>query len=167
LIALVAGVLALAASKPDTFTIQRHARINAPPDKIFDQIVDFHNWRAWSPWERLDPDMTRTYAGAPKGQGAVYAWQGKGKAGSGQMTILDAQPALLVRIELAFTKPFKAVNTVVFQFVPAGRATDVTWTMTGTNVLVGKIMGLAVDMDTLVGSDFETGLASLKAVAES
>jgi len=141
----VAGVLALAATKPDTFRVQRTASIKAPPEKIAGVLSDFHGWGAWSPWEKLDPDMKRTYSGAPSGKGAAYAWQGNGKVGQGRMEITEAASAR-VALNLDFVKPFEAHNKVEFNLAPKGDATEVTWPM--------------------VGPQFESGLANLKAITE-
>ena len=166
LIAAAAAVLVLAARKPATFRIVRSIRIAAPPQRIFDLIEDFKAWSAWSPWEGKDPDLKRTYAGAPRGRGAVYAWEGNRNVGQGRMEIVDAPAPSRVTIRLDFLKPFKAHNTTEFTLAPQGDATEVTWAMTGPNVFMGKVMGVFVDMDRMIGRDFEQGLANLKAAAE-
>jgi uncharacterized protein YndB with AHSA1/START domain len=166
LIAAVAAVLVLAARKPATFRIARSTRIAAPPERIFELIEDFRAWSAWSPWERMDPDLKRTHSGAPRGRGAVYAWKGNRKVGQGRMEIVDAPASSRATIRLDFLKPFEAHNTAEFTLVPQGDATEVTWAMTGPNVFMGKVMGVFVDMDRMIGRDFERGLANLKAVAE-
>ena len=165
-IAAVAAVLVLAAKKPATFRIARSIRIAAPPERIFALIEDFRAWSAWSPWEKRDPALKRSYAGAPRGQGAVYAWEGNRNVGQGRMEIVDAPAPSRVAIQLDFLKPFKARNTAEFTLVPQGDATEVTWTMTGPNVFAGKVMSVFMDMDRMIGRDFEQGLANLKAAAE-
>lgn len=162
LVALVAWV----ATRPDTFRIERSAQIKAPAEKIFPLIIDLHAWSRWSPWEKIDPSMKRTYSGAPLGTGATYAWQGNNEVGSGQMQITEATPYSKVRIQLDFQTPFEAHNTIEFTLVPSGDATEVTWAMYGPNTFVGKFIGLFVDMDELVGSQYEAGLANLRAAAE-
>jgi len=162
---LLAGLLGFAATRPDTFRVQRSASIKAPPQSILALIDDFHNWTSWSPWEKLDPALKRTYSGTASGKGAVYEWEGNKKAGQGRMEITDATPAGTT-IKLDFLKPFEAHNTVDFALQPRGDATDVTWTMNGKNNFMGKLMCVFINMDRLVGKDFETGLANLKAATE-
>ena len=155
----VAAVLGYAAIKPDTFRLQRSATIRAARDKVFDLIDDFHAWRSWSPWERMDPALKRTYGGAPSGQGAVYEWEGNNKVGKGRMEIVEASAPSRIAIRLDFFKPFKASNRVEFTLEPDGDATRVTWAMHGPVPYPAKIMHVFVDMDRLVGKDFEAGLA--------
>ena len=162
----IAAVLAYAATRPDTFRIQRAASIQAPPEKIFPLIDDFRNWGAWSPWEKMDPALKRAYSGPPSGKGAVYEWEGNNKVGKGRMKIMDAPSPSRVTIKLDFLKPFEAHNTAEFTLTRRGGATDVTWTMHGPNLFIGKVMSLFFNMDRMVGKDFETGLANLKTVAQ-
>lgn len=159
-------VLGYAATRPDMFVVERSITINAPPEKIYPLIDDFHNWGAWSPYEQLDPAMKRTLSGAGSGKGAIYAWDGNDNAGTGRMEITDAKPSTKVSIQLDFTKPFAAHNTVDFTLEPSGGATNVTWAMHGTNAYIAKLMGLFMNMDRMVGGQFETGLAALKSAAE-
>jgi hypothetical protein len=165
-IVAIAAVLAYAATRPDTFRIQRAASIQAPPEKIFPLIDDFRNWGSWSPWEKMDPALKRAYSGPASGKGAVYEWEGNNKVGKGRMEILEAPPPSKVTIKLDFLKPFEAHNTAEFTLTPRGGTTDVTWAMHGPNLFIGKVMSLFFDMERMVGKDFETGLANLKAVAE-
>jgi len=162
---LVAGVLGYAATRPDTFRVQRSVTIQAPPEKIVAFIRDFHQWPAWSPWEKIDPALKRTYEGAPAGQGAMYAWEGDRNVGKGRMEILGASPAR-VTIKLDFEKPFEAHNVAEFTLEPRAGGTDVTWAMHGPSPYVAKIMQTFVSMDTMVGKSFESGLADLKSIAE-
>jgi len=166
LLVVVAAILILAAMKPATFRITRATSITAPPEKIFPLIADFRAWSAWSPWEKMDPALKRSYSGPGSGQGAVYAWEGNSKVGKGRMEIIDAPPPSRVAIKLDFLKPFEAHNTAEFTLTPRGSTTDVTWAMHGPNLFIGKVMSLFVSMDRMVGKDFETGLANLKAEAE-
>ncbi|WP_207884005.1 SRPBCC family protein [Pseudomonas sp. 30_B] len=159
-------VLVLAASRPDSFRVERTARIQAPPEKVFAFIEDFHRWPQWSPFEKLDPDMQRSFSGAEKGRGAVYAWAGNSKAGEGRMEIIESTPASRVTIALDFFKPFKASNTAEFTLLPRDGGTDVTWAMYGPTPFVAKIMHLFFSMDSMVGKDFEAGLATLKRLSE-
>lgn len=165
MLVLVAVVLVLAALRPDSFRIERSVIVQAPPQAIYPQIADFRRWQAWSPYENLDPAMRRSYEGAERGLGAVYAWDGD-KSGAGRMEIVEAAEASLVRIRLDFLRPFKARNTAEFLLTPEGEGTRLSWAMYGPDPYVGKLMGLFFDRDTMIGKDFEKGLASLKALAE-
>lgn len=167
LLVLIAGVLIVAATRPDTFRVQRSASIKAPPEKIFVFINEFDRWGAWSPYEKKDPAMKRTRGGPAAGTGAVYAWEGDKNVGVGRMEIADSTPPSKVTIKLDFTKPFEAHNIVEFTMVPRGDATQVTWTMHGPQPYLGKLIGIFLNMDKMVGADFEAGLANLKAAAES
>lgn len=151
----------------DTYTVKRSTTIDAPAAAVFDRINDFHNWPEWSPWEDLDPNMQKTFSGAEAGPGAEYAWSGNRKAGAGSMKIVDTTAPSKVTVALAFLKPFKSNSTIDFDLVPEGDGTEVTWTMTGPNTLMTRLMGIFKSMDQLVGPDFEKGLSRLKTVAES
>jgi hypothetical protein len=151
----------------ETYTVERSARMSAPPERIYEQIADFHNWPHWSPWEGLDPDMRRTYSGADSGTSAVYSWSGNRRAGQGRMEIRSASAPSVVDIDLAFEKPFKSRSDTVFTIAPEGPgASHVTWTMTGKKTLMTKVMGVFKSMDAVIGPNFEKGLAQLKAVVE-
>jgi uncharacterized protein YndB with AHSA1/START domain len=162
----VAGILVYAATKPDVFRVQRSATIKAPPEKIFPLINDFRQWPAWSPYEQKDPAMKRTYSAPASGKGAVYEWDGNGSVGSGRITIVDATPPSLVQLNLDMRKPFEAHNIVEFTIERKGDATNVTWMMNGAVPYLAKIVHVFFDVDTMVGKDFDDGLASLKAAAE-
>jgi hypothetical protein len=165
-VVLVVAVLAFAATRPDDFTVQRSIAIKAEPAKIQPLLVDFRQWPAWSPWEKLDPTMKRTLSGAASGPGAVYEWEGSSKVGAGRMEIKEATPST-VAIQLDFIRPFEGHNVADFLLVPHPDATtEVTWQMRGPAPFVSKLMGVFVDMDKMIGKDFETGLANLKAAAE-
>lgn len=166
LVVAVGAILVYALTKPNDFQVQRSTAIKAPPDKIFVLIDDFHRWRAWSPYEKLDPAMTRTYGGADKGKGAIYEWSGSGKVGQGRMEISEAPAPDNVLIKLDFLKPFEGHNVAEFKLVPHGDTTQVTWTMRGPMPFVAKIMSMFFNMDQMIGKDFEAGLANMKAVAE-
>ena len=159
-------VLILAAMKPDTFRVERSVKINASTDKIYPLINDLHAFGTWSPFEKMDPDMQRRYEGPQAGVGAVYGWTGNGNAGDGQMEIVNAVPDEQVVMKLDFSKPFEAHNMVEFSLVPEGETTKVTWAMYGPITFLPKIMHVIFDMDKMVGSQFEDGLQSLKAIAE-
>ena len=163
---VIGAILIIAATRPATFRVERSTRISAPPERIFHYVNDFHQWGVWSPYEKLDPSMKRTYGGAGAGKGAVYEWDGNSKAGQGRMEIIEsAQPANIV-IKLDFIKPFEAHNKVVFTLTPKGDATEVNWAMQGPVPYMAKIVHVFMDMDGMVGKDFEAGLANLKAVTE-
>lgn len=151
----------------DTFTVERSALIDAPPARVYEQIADFRNWRSWSPWEDVDPDLQRSYSGADAGTGAVYAWSGNRKAGQGRMEITEATEPSLVEIDLVFEKPWKAHNTTVFAIESDGAGSRVRWTLTGPKTFMTKVMGLFKSMDSMLGPDFEKGLARLKSTAET
>jgi len=166
-VVLIVAVLVYAATKPDLFRVRRATNIKAPPEKIFALINDYHRWVAWSPYEKLDPAMRRTYSGAASGTGAVYEWEGNSKAGKGRMEITDTAPPSKVVIKLDFVKPFEAHNIVEFTMEPTGASTNVTWDMHGPSSYLAKVMHVFFNMDRMVGKDFETGLANLKALAET
>jgi len=163
---LIGAVLVFAATRPDSFSVRRAASIKAPPEKIFPLINDFSRWGGWSPYEKKDPAMKRSFSGPAAGKGAVYAWQGNKDVGQGRMEIADAAAPSRVTLKLDFVKPFEAHNTVDFTLEPKGDATDVTWAMNGPMPFISKVVCLFVDMDSMVGKDFEAGLANLKAIAE-
>ena len=166
LAAAIAGVLILASRKPDTLRVQRATSIHAAPEKIFPLIEDFHRWQSWSPYETRDPDMQRSFSGAERGKGAVYAWNGNKNVGSGRMEILDAPAPDKVVIKLDFLKPFEAHNTAEFTLLPQGDTTNVTWLMHGPAPLMSKVMQVFMNMDNMIGKDFAVGLANLKRVTE-
>ncbi|MDC7682626.1 SRPBCC family protein [Asticcacaulis sp. BYS171W] len=164
----IAGVLILAATRPDHFRLERSISIDAAPEIIFDQIQDFRQWRNWSPWENIDPDLRRTYTGPASGAGAVYEWDSdNNKAGQGRMEIQRTEPARSVVIELTFIKPIAAVNTAEFTLQPQDGNTRVIWAMYGPAPFMSRLFGLIFNMDKMVGGDFEKGLIALKAVSEA
>ncbi len=164
---IVVALLGFAATKPDTFRIERSTSIKAAPETIFAHINDFRSWGAWSPWEKLDPAVQRTYIGAAIGVGAAYEWKGNSDVGAGRMEITESSPASKIVIKLDFLEPMEGHNTAEFTLQPDGEATNVTWAMHGPNQFLGKVMSIFVDMDNMIGKDFETGLANLKTIAES
>lgn len=164
---LMAALLTYAASRPSHSRIERTALLDAPADSLYALINDFRLWSKWSPYEKTDPGMQRTFAGAPAGPGAEYSWSGNGKAGAGRMTILESLPEERISIKLEFFKPFKATNRAYFMIKPAAKGTEVTWGMDCENPFLGKVFGIFVDVDKMVGKDFEAGLANLEAAARS
>jgi carbon monoxide dehydrogenase subunit G len=165
-VVLLAAVLIYAATKPDVFRVQRVANIKAPPEKIFPYINDLHRFGAWSPYEKKDPAMKRAFRGPASGKGAIYEWDGDRKVGQGRMEIADTSPPFKVTIRLDFLKPFEAHNMVEFTLAAKGDYTDVTWAMQGPTPYLAKIMHVFIDMDSMVGKDFEAGLANLKTIVE-
>jgi len=166
LIALaIVGVLVAASFQPDTFRIERSIAIKAPPEKIQPLISDFKAWTAWSPWEKKDPAMKRTYGGPERGKGATYAWEGNKDVGKGRMEILEAE-AQKVLVKLVFLMPFESTNMAEFTLTPQGDTTTVKWAMFGPANYLQKVMCVFFSMDKLVGPDFEAGLAALKSAAE-
>jgi hypothetical protein len=157
----------IVAMQPSEFRVTRSATISGPRSAVFAQVNDFHKWEAWNPWGKIDPAMKQTYEGAPAGTGAVYTWAGNKEAGEGRMTITESRPNDLIRIKLEFFKPFRATNTAEFTFKPEGNQTVVTWSMTGENNFMAKAFHLFINMDKMVGGQFEKGLASMKSVAEA
>ncbi|WP_296224567.1 SRPBCC family protein [Ralstonia sp. UBA689] len=163
----IVAILGFAATRPGSFRVQREIDIKATPEKVFALIDDFHHWTAWSPWEKLDLAMKRTYGGPTNGKGTNYAWEGSSKVGAGRMEIVDTASPGRIQIQLDFLKPFEAHNTAEFTLKPAGDLTHVTWAMFGPSPFISKVMGLLFSMDAIVGKDFEAGLANLKSAAES
>ena len=166
LVVVVAGILIYAATKPNDFRVQRTLAIKAPPEKLFAMIADLHGWAAWSPYEKKDPAMKRSFAGAPSGKGAIYEWDGNKNVGKGRMEVLESTPPAKVVIKLDFFSPFEAHNTAEFTLVPQGDTTTVTWAMYGPSPYISKVMGTLMDMDKMIGTDFAAGLVNLKALAE-
>ena len=166
-VVLVAALLVFAATKSDTVDVQRVTDIKAPADSIFALINDFHRWGTWSPYEKRDPTMKKTFSGAPNGAGAVYEWEGNSKVGKGRMEITRAVAPSRVSIKLDFIKPMEGHNVAEFTLAPnADSTTKVTWAMHGPASFMSKVMQIFISMDSLVGKDFASGLANLKSVAE-
>lgn len=162
----LAVIVILAATKPDTFRVERSASIKAPPEKIFPLLNDFHRWGEWSPWEKRDPAMKRTHSGAQSGKGAVYEWDGNKDVGKGRMEIIESNPPSRVAIKLDFIEPFEGHNTATFTLRPEGGSTTVTWVMDGPANFLSKLMQVFMNFDSMIGKDFEEGLANMKAAAE-
>jgi uncharacterized protein YndB with AHSA1/START domain len=163
---LIAGVLILAALKPDVFRVERSASIKAPPEKVYALINDFKAWTIWSPWEKKDPAMKRSYGAVTTGKGATYGWDGNNNVGQGSMEITDAVAASKIELKIDFVKPMEGHNTIVFTLTPQGEMTQVNWSMQGSTPFIGKIFHVFMNMDKMVGGDFEAGLANLRAAAE-
>jgi uncharacterized protein YndB with AHSA1/START domain len=162
----IAAVLILAATKPGTLRVQRSVSIKAPPETIFPLIHDFQQWRSWSPYENKDPAMKRTYGGAERGTGAVYAWDGDKNVGSGRMEILEASAPHKIVIKLDFFTPFEGHNTAEFTMLPQGDGTHVTWVMSGCSNFMARLIQVFMNLDKMIGKDFEAGLANLKKLTE-
>ncbi len=165
--AIVVVFVILAALQPAEFHVARSATIAAPPEAVFPHVNDFHKWEAWNPWGKIDPAMTQIYEGAAAGIGAIYSWAGNAKAGAGRMTLTESRPHELIRFKLEFFKPMAGTSTAEFTFKPEGNQTTVTWNMTGRNHFIARAMCLFMNMDKMIGGQFEKGLAQMKAVAEA
>lgn len=166
IVGLIGALLAFAATKPDTFRVQRSIGIMAPPERIFQHIDDLTKWSAWSPWEKMDPAMKKTAGGAPQGKGALYEWDGNHQVGKGRMEILESIPSSKILIQLDFLKPFEAHNRAEFTLTARDGSTTVTWAMYGPQPYLAKVMGLFFNCEKMVGPQFETGLTNLKTLAE-
>jgi hypothetical protein len=167
LLLLILAFCVVVALRPADFRITRSITVAAPAAAIFPLVNDFHQWEAWSPWAKLDPKMSQDYGGSPAGTGATYHWAGNSEVGEGKMTITESRPSDLVSIRLEFLKPIAATNQADFTFQPQGNDILVTWTMTGRNNFVGKAAHLVMNIDKMVGKDFEKGLGQIKALAEA
>jgi len=161
----IAGILIYAATKPDSFRVQRVVLINAPPDKVFPLVNDIKAWTVWSAYEKKDPAMKRTYGAVTAGKGATYAWDGDKNVGQGSMEMIESGPRKIV-LKLDFVKPFEAHNMGEFLLEPKGDSTSVTWATYGPSPYMSKVIGTFMNIDDLIGRDFEKGLADLKAAAE-
>jgi K+-transporting ATPase KdpF subunit len=162
----IVGVLVFALTKPDTFRVERSLAVKAPANAVYPLVADFHRWTAWSPYEGRDPAMKRTFGGTAEGRGATYAWDGNNNVGAGRMEILEANASSKLRIRLDFERPFEGHNTAEFTFMPQGDATLVTWAMSGPAPFLSKVMQVFINMDSMIGKDFEAGLAGLKKLTE-
>ncbi len=166
-VGLGAAFCGFVATRPSEFRVTRSAVIAAPAERTFEMVNDFKNWDAWSPWAKLDPNMKKTLDGAQSGAGAIYTWAGNDDVGEGRMTILESKPDSQIQIQLEFLKPWTATNNTTFEFTPEGGGTKVVWTMDGVNDFMGKAFSVFMNMDKMVGGDFEKGLAQMKAAAEA
>lgn len=166
LLAVLAGILGLAATRPATIEIRRTVDIKAPPERIFALIDDFHHWPAWAPQDRMDPTMRRTYGGPSSGAGAWSEWLSKGQAGCGRMEVTGSTAPLGVTVRVDFAKPFKACNIHEFRLEAGNGGSRLNWSMRGTNPLVARLMGLFFNMEKMMGKHFESGLQALKALCE-
>jgi hypothetical protein len=164
---IVVGFVVVVAMRPSEYRVARTASIAAPAPAVFAQVNDFHKWTAWNPWARLDPGMKQTYEGSAAGTGAIYTWAGNKEVGEGRMTVIESRPSNLVRIKLEFFKPFASTSTAEFTLEPEGDRTTVTWSMAGNVNFIAKVVHLFMDMDAMIGGNFEKGLAHMKSVVEA
>ena len=167
LVVIVAVLAVVVATRPSELRVQRTTTISAPAPVVFAQVNDFRKWEAWSPYVKRDPAMKKTFEGAPAGVGAIYTWSGNNEVGEGRTTIIESRPSELIRVKLEFVRPFAATSIAEFTFKPEGERTAVTWSLSGHNNFIAKAMGLVVNMDRMIGGDFETGLAQMKSAAEA
>ena len=166
IIAIIAFFLIYGVLQSADFSVSRSADFNATPDEVFENIIDFHKWSAWSPWEKMDPNLQRSFLGAAAGVGSQYAWVGNKKVGEGNMEITHSEASQRMQLDLHFLKPFKADNVTEFTLTPNGSKTNLKWEMRGQRPFLFRVMGLFFSMDKIVGGDFEKGLANLKTVVE-
>ena len=164
---VIVAFLAVVAIQPSDFRVTRSATFTAPPQAVFPHVDNLKKWDAWSPWAKLDPNAKNNFEGPESGSGAAMSWAGNNEVGEGKMTITESRPHELVRFHLVFFKPMAGESDAEFIFKPAGAQTTVTWTMTGKNNFIGKAMCLFMNMDKMVGGQFEQGLASLKTIVEA
>jgi uncharacterized protein YndB with AHSA1/START domain len=163
---IVIVFVVIVALQTSEFHVARSTTISAPPAAVFVQVNDFHKWEAWNPWGKIDPAMKQTYEGAPAGTGAIYTWAGNNEVGEGRMAIIESRPSELIRVKLEFFKPFAATNTAEFTFKPEANQTVVTWSMFGEKNFMAKAIHLFMNMDKMIGGQFEKGLAEMKSVVE-
>jgi|SRR5579883_1610769 len=164
---VVVALVVLVSLQPSEATITRSMTMPVPANAVFAQVNDFHKWEAWSPWQKMDPAAKNSYEGASAGSGAIFSWAGNNKVGAGRMTIIESKPGEMIRIKLEFIKPFPGVNDTLFTFKPEGNQTTVTWSMTGKRPFAVKAVGLFMNMDKMVGGQFEQGLAAMKTAAQA
>ncbi len=167
LAAIVVVFVAVVAMQPSEFRVMRTATMSAPASAVFAQVNDLHKWEAWSPWAKLDPAAKNAFEGPPAGTGAIFRWAGNNQVGEGSMTITESRPNELIRFNLEFVKPMAGTSTAEFTFKPEGNQTAVTWSMTGKNNFIAKAMCLFMNMDHMVGGQFEKGLAAMKSIVEA
>jgi hypothetical protein len=167
LAAVVVVLIAVVAMQPSEFRVARGAVIRAPAPDVFAQVNDFHSWEAWSPWAKLDPAARSSFEGPRAGTGAIFAWAGNDKIGEGRMMVIESRPSELIRIALDFVKPMEGRSIAEFTFKPEGDQTAVTWSMTGHHNFIAKAVCLFMNLDKMIGGDFEKGLANLKSVVEA
>lgn len=160
-------LLVVIATRPNRFRYSRSTRIGAPPSTVFPLVNELRRWQAWSPWEKLDPNLQRTYKGPTAGVGAIYSWVGDKNVGEGRMTIVESVPYERIEFKLEFLKPFVATNSALFTFQSIGDETEVVWSMEGDCNFTSKAIGLMINMEKMCGGQFEEGLANMKQVAES
>jgi len=166
IVVLIAAILIFAATKPDTFRVERSTSIKAAPENIYPLINDFHSWKAWSPWEKIGPAAKTMHGGAAGGVGAIYEWDGNNEVGTGRMEIIESSPPSKIVLKIDFIKPFACHNIIEFTLVPRGGSTIVTQAMYGPSPYLSKLVCLFFSMDKMVGTKYEEGLANLKAIAE-
>ena len=163
---IIVVLVVIVALQSKEYRVARSTTMSAPPLAVFAQVNDFHKWKPWNPWGKIDPAMKQAYEGAPAGTGAVYTWVGNKEVGEGRMAIVESRPSDLIRIKMEFFKPFAGISTAEFTFKPEGNQTAVTWSMTGENNFMAKAMHLFMSMDKMIGGQFEKGLAAMKSIVE-
>jgi len=164
---VVAGFVAFVASRPSHYHVERTLAIGAPASVVFDQVATMKTWRAWSPWDKIDPNVQMTYEGPERGVGASYSWKGNDEVGAGKMTTIESTEPSHLGFDLQFLAPFESSSKASFDFKPSGSTVDVTWSMDGESNFMSKLFGTFVSMDAMIGKDFDKGLAQLKTLAEA
>ncbi len=164
---IVVVFVIIVALQPAEFHVARTVTIGAAAELVFAQVNELKKWEAWSPWVKMDPAMKQTYEGPASGTGAISRWAGNNQVGEGSMTITESRPNELIRFNLQFIKPMAGTSTAEFNFKPEGKQTTVTWSMSGRNNFIAKAMCLFMNMDKMVGGEFEKGLAQIKSITET
>jgi len=164
---IIVVLIVIVALQPKEYRVARSTTMSVPPLAAFAQVNDFHKWEAWNPWGKIDPAMKQTYEGAPAGTDAVYTWIGNKEVGEGRMTIIESRPSDLIRIKMEFFKPFAGISTAEFTFKPESKQTAVTWSMSGDKNFMAKAIHLFMNMDKMIGGQFEKGLAEMKSIVEA
>lgn len=166
-VALVGVFVLVVAMQPSEYRVERSLTMSAPPEAIFPEVNNLRQWQHWSPWAKLDPNAKNTFDGPSSGEGAVFKWSGNDEVGEGTMTIVESRENEFVSMRLDFVRPFEDTGMSEFTFKPEGDKTTVVWAMHGRQPFMGKLMCLFMDMDAMLGTEFEKGLASLRKIAEA
>jgi hypothetical protein len=166
LVFILAAVALVASQQPDDFKVTRSATMDAPASAVFAQVNNLKNWKAWSPWEKLDPNAKISFEGSEAGVGAKMSWAGNMDVGVGSITIAESRAGELVRFDMDFKEPMESKSTAEFTFKEEGGKTQVTWSMYGKNNFIGKVIGLIFNCEKMIGEQFEKGLGNLKTIVE-
>lgn len=166
--AFVVGFVIVVAMQPAALEVERSATIEAPPEVVFEQVDDFRNWESWSPWLQEDSDAEGRFDGAERGEGAIFEWRGTDEYGAGRMTIVESRPTEYIEIKLEFFEPYESVSTTFFGFEESGGGgTDVTWSMYSEHNFMSKAISLFMDVEEMIGEDYQEGLSRLDEVVQA